>query len=157
MPKLFALDADSFKIAIAIFENKKLAGTLLISADKKLESDKRGFELFEKFSNLLDRMKPDKICIERSVYLQSFPATKILTKVIGYCELAANQRNISCSLIHNTSWKKYLTGKGNCKKPEVKEAVIKKFPGFSEITFDEADACGIGLYYLEVVENNGDA
>lgn len=146
--KLFSIDADSFKIAIAIFEDKKLTGTLLISADKKLDSDKRGFKLFQDFGMILDNMKPDEICIERSVYLQSFPATKTITEVIGYCKLACNQRNIPFSLVHNTSWKKFVAGKGNAKKLDVKEAIIKLYPEMIDENQDSIDACGIGCYFL---------
>ena len=150
---MFSIDADSFKLAIAIFENKKLTGTLLISADKKLDSDKRGFKLFQDFGMILDSMKPDEICVERSVYLQSFPATKTITEVIGYCKLACNQRNIPYSLIHNTSWKKFVTGKGNAKKIDIKEAIIKMgYESFISDNQDRADAIGIGLYYLSLKE-----
>ena len=153
MAKLFALDCDSFKVAIAIFENGKCENTLLISADKKLDADKRGFKLYLDFSSILDNYKPDEICIERSVYLQSFPATASITKVIGYCTLAANQHNIPYTMIHNTSWKKHLTGRGNSKKPEIKEAVIRL--GYSSLIDDKqdlADAIGIGLFYLHQKE-----
>jgi len=147
--KLFSLDCDSFKIAIAIFENEKPTSTLLVTSDKKLDSDKRGFKLFKDFGLLLDNMKPDHVVIERSLYLQSFPATKTLTEVIGFCKLACNQRGIPYDLVHNTSWKKFVTGKGNAKKPEIKEAIVKL--GYGDLIEDNqdlADACGIGHYFL---------
>jgi len=148
--RLFALDADSFKIAIAIFEEGKCEETLIVSADKKLDADKRGFRLYKDFSDVLDSYKPDEICIERSVYLQSFPATRAISEIIGFVKLAANQRNIPYALIHNTSWKKYLTGNGRSKKPEIKEAIIKL--GYGDLIKDNqdlADACGIGLFRLD--------
>ena len=154
MSKLFALDCDSFKIAIAIFENGKLEETVVISADKKLDSSKRGFELFTKFNNFLEKAYPDIVVTERSLYNQNFVSSRIITEIIAYCKLACQQKGIQFNQVYVSSWKKGATGKGNASKAEVKEAVLKEFPQFSEITYDESDACGIGMHYLKIIDDN---
>lgn len=149
--KIFGLDCDSFKIAISMFDEDKLIGTSIIFSDKKLNSDKRAFELFNNFGLFLKSMKPDKVVIERSVYNQSFPATRTISEVIGYVKLVCDQNNIPYELVHNTSWKKVMVGKGNATKQEILDMVIKKYPEYqrTKITQDEADAILIAEYFIQ--------
>ena len=148
--KVFSVDADSFKVAIAVFENDKFAGeTLLISGGKKYNADTRARNIYYSFCKFLDESKPDMVVIERSVYTQNFISSRTISEVIGFCKLACGQRNIPFNSVHNTSWKKYIC-KGNASKSEIKEVILKKFPELSDREQDEIDAVGIGLYYLSL-------
>ena len=147
--KLMSIDADSFKVAIAIFENGNLVSNVLIFGGKKLDADTRARNIYYDFCKFLDESKPDEVVIERSVYTQNFISSRTITEVIGFCKLACGQRNIPFDLVHNTSWKKFIC-KGNATKSEIKEAILKKFPELEDRDQDSIDAIGIGLYYLSL-------
>ena len=148
LTRLFALDCDSFKIAIAIFENRKLVGNVLIFGGKEFDADTRARNIYQDFCKFLDESKPDEVVIERSVYTQNFVSSRTISEVIGFCKLACGQRGILFSLVHNTSWKKYIC-KGNASKSEIRKVILKKFPELSNSDQDSIDSVGIGLYYLK--------
>ncbi len=149
MRKLISIDADSFKLAIAVFYDSNLQDTYIIQSDKKQKSDDRAFVLFAGFSKFLEDERPDMVCIEKAVYNGSFPATTTITEMVGFCKLACHQFNIPYELIHITHWKKLTAGKGNAKKSEIMEFASKKWSKIIDnVTQDQADAACIGLAYL---------
>jgi Holliday junction resolvasome RuvABC endonuclease subunit len=146
--KLIAMDADSFKLAIAIFIDEKLESTLILDSDKKINADLRGVTLFKKFESFIVREKPDLMVTERSLYSQNFISSRTITEIIGFCKLICNKHKIPYYLVHVPSWKKYVTGKGNSTKPQIKESILKIYPQLEEATQDECDSVGIGLFYI---------
>jgi Holliday junction resolvasome RuvABC endonuclease subunit len=150
--KLISLDCDSFKIAAAIFVNKKLTKTFIIPSDKKLNSDERGTILYESFCKVLDKEKPDAMVTEKSLYSNNFISSRTITEIIAFCKLACNQRRILYNMVYVPSWKKYITGKGNSPKPVIKECILKIYPELTELTQDELDSIGIGLFYLNNID-----
>lgn len=145
-----AIDADSFKLAIAIFEDKKFVNNVLIFGGKKSDADTRARNIYNYFCEFLDEYKPDEVVIERSVYLQSFPATRSISEIIGLCKLACGQRNIPYNLVHNTAWKKRILGNGRVTKDEILRFVKDKYNPNYNITQDEADSILIGEYFLSL-------
>jgi Holliday junction resolvasome RuvABC endonuclease subunit len=131
-------------------------GTIIIHGGKKFDTDTRARNIYGDFCKFLDESKPDEICIERSIYLQSFPATRSISEVIGLCKLAAGQRNIPFTMIHASSWKKGTVGKGNASKKEILDFVREKYKIEYEITQDEADSILIGEYFLKSKKNTVD-
>mgnify|MGYP001594445499 CR=1 FL=1 len=150
--RLFGVDADSFKIAVAIFDNSKLVGTMVLFANKKEKPDDRAFCMFVEFSKLLDNMKPDMMVTEQSLYNQNFKSSRIIAEVIGFCKLACEQRKIPFVLVYVPSWKKFITGKGNATKEEIFKTMLERHPGHKNVTQDEADAISIGDYFLHSIE-----
>jgi Holliday junction resolvasome RuvABC endonuclease subunit len=152
MRKLIALDCDSFKIAYSIFVNNKLTKTGIIDSNRKLVADLRSVELYEGFCTFLDKEKPNMMVTEKSLYSNNFVSSRTITEVIAYCKLACTQRKIFFDMVYVPSWKKFVTGKGNAKKEEIKESIIKIYPKLTDATQDEIDSCSIALYYLDKIK-----
>jgi Holliday junction resolvasome RuvABC endonuclease subunit len=146
--KIIALDCDSFKIAVAVFIDEKLDKTLIFDSDKKIIADLRGVTLFNKFESFIKKEKPDLMITEKSLYSQNFVSSRTITEIIGFCKLICNKHKIPYYMVYVPSWKKYVTGKGNATKAIIKECVLKIYPQLEEYTQDEADAVGIGLFYI---------
>jgi hypothetical protein len=65
--------------------------------------------------------------------------------------LAAYRTGADIDAIPIGTWKKALCGNGNAKKPEVRVALLRRFPGLDSGTNqDQLDALGIGLAFAEL-------
>lgn len=149
--RTLSLDCDSFKIAAAVFDDLKLVEVITVTADKKLDSDKRAQQMYADFSKLLDSLKPDQMVTEKSLYSNNFISSRTITEVISYCKLACGQRSIPYFMVYVPSWKKYITGSGKSTKEEIRKYVLKIYPQLIDDTQDICDAAGIGAFFLEAV------
>lgn len=150
--KLFALDCDSFKLAVSVFNNTKLIKTFIVDSDRKLDSDKRGTILYNKFCIILDKEKPNILVTEKSLYSNNFVSSRTITEIIGFVKLACNQRDIPYYMVYVPSWKKYITGNGKSTKDEIRASIIKIYPELTDSIQDLCDSTSIGLYYLNNID-----
>lgn len=142
-----SLDVDSFKISIAVFDEGKLQSTVVISGGKSKAADERALVIHKDFRSFLKSFKPESVAIEDSILGKNFDSSKKVTAVISGCKLACQLERIPFMMIHHTHWKEHLTGKGNASKEEIRKTINKSFKWTADLTQDECDAIGVGLYY----------
>lgn len=97
----------------------------------------------------LDDWKPDHIVFEAPILPQttSFKTVRKLQGMAAVLEMVCDLRKLDYSEVGASTVKKYLTGSGGGKKPDMMRWA--KHIGVNPKTFDEADAFGVWLYSIQ--------
>ena len=93
------------------------------------------------------------VYIEDAIYIQNFKTSQAIAESIGNVKLLCKLNKIPFKMVPITSWKKEVVGKGNAKKEDVKDYVVKTFEISSDCKQDIYDAYCIGLYGVRFQEN----
>lgn len=141
------LDCSSKAVhGIVIDENENII-SFTKSEGKGLTFDIRFSEIFANFSE--DLSKIDIIsgaAVEAAIYIQNPRTTLAIAYVVGGVRVVLQEHSIPHTLVDNRSWKKDVVGKGNVKKPDIKNFAVEKWGDvFKEQDF--ADAACIALWY----------
>lgn len=101
------------------------------------------------------RIKPDVVVLE-SFFTQSFKGTTVIPEVRGIIKLAVyQQKNVRLIEVAPGTVKKVVTGSGNSKKEDVREAVNKIYensPILRNLSNDAIDAIAIGITGIKKLE-----
>ena len=101
------------------------------------------------------RIKPDVVVLE-SFFTQSFKGTTIIPEVRGIIKLAVyQQKTVQLIEVAPGTVKKVVTGSGNAKKEDVREAINKIYnnsPMLKGISNDAIDAIAIGITGIRKME-----
>ena len=142
---IYALDLSLNSTGICLFTNDgRFVKSLTIDTHSKKETKLKLSMIGIEFLNLIKQYPPSIIVIEQGFSLFN-ASTQALFKVhglINYLFAQYEQVYYPASTV-----KKVITGKGNAKKEEVRDAIIKNY----SITFnnlDESDAFGTGMTYF---------
>ena len=142
---IYALDLSLNSTGICLFTNDgRFVKSLTIDSHSKKETKLKLSMIGIEFLNLIKQYPPSIIVIEQGFSLFN-ASTQALFKVhglINYLFAQYEQVYYPASTV-----KKVITGKGNAKKEEVRDAIIKNY----SITFnnlDESDAFGTGMTYF---------
>lgn len=149
--KILAIDQSSKKVGIAFFNN----GMLEHSDHAEIEPAE---DFYMKFYNMLmfmwnqcDTWKPDIVFTEdpQSLSRVNPKICRLLTITLSAMIYACWNRGIQLEILSPSQIKKVMTGKGNAKKDQVREAVNKKF-NLQVESEDEADAIAIGFTWFSI-------
>lgn len=119
-------------------------------------ADQRGLKrlqlIAQVFGHFLDEHKPELAVIEGYGYGGPSPHTLVTLVEIGtVLRLCLHERRILCYVCPPSVLKKFATGKGNAKKPEVQAEVVKRW-GFECPSDDVVDAYVLARLGLELVD-----
>lgn len=112
--------------------------------------------MFRRFLvELLNELEPQDICIETPVHFRAGPNSGQQSGILLYglaweVHRAAELRNIPRHEVYPGTIKKFATGNGHAKKPEVIEAIINK--GYAVEDDNQADAVAMLLYKMSLGE-----
>ena len=85
------------------------------------------------------------VAIEDSIQARNGVTTKTLARIVGGLHACCVLNNIETSLIHLSSWKKEVIGRGNATKPDILQFSIEKW-GNNFPEQDYADASCVALW-----------
>ena len=97
--------------------------------------------------DMIREHQPNAIVIEQGFYKNGKPTTMLLWGMIWEAHRAAELRNIPRQEYSPRTLKKFITGSGNAKKPEVVEAIKNR--GHNVKNDHEADAISLLLMHEE--------
>ena len=89
--------------------------------------------------------------VEAAIFIQNPKSTMEIASVVGGVRLACATNNIECLSVDNRHWKKYILGKGNSNKKDIKAFAVDKW-GELFIEQDWADAECIALWRKRRIE-----
>lgn len=104
--------------------------------------------MYEEIKNIVDTLKPDYVVMENTQFQQNFQTYAQLSQLQGVLFTLLFEKNIDFCLVQPTKWKAYCGVKGK-KRAEQKAntiQIIKEKYNLSQLTEDEADAIGMGLW-----------
>lgn len=149
---LIALDESTVSTGFSVFKNNELIDYGVIQSKSKNVIERIDMIITE-INKLIDKYAPNEIVAENVMITMSAPTAKALLGLELLIELNAFQKNIPCSLIRPSSWRKIL-GLSNSpklkradKKKETMEYIKNKY-GIEEKIDDICDAIAIGTAYL---------
>ena len=146
MSKLLALDQSSSHTGYCLMVDGKIQEVGCINVRASLDLFERTVEMSKDIRELLNKFKPDYLCLEEIYGLPGrYTALKALAIVRGALILVWYEYKHEAPIIMNCSSARCKIGiKGNAKKPEVMAAVNAKFNLKIE-NEHEADAVVLGV------------
>lgn len=157
MSVIIALDESTVSTGYAVFRDNNLVeyGAITQKSKNVLE---RVDNIIKEINNLIDKYQPNDMVIENIQITMSAPTAKALMGLQFIIEILSYQRNIKCTSIRTTHWRKVL-GLSNSskvkkedKKKEAMEYVKNKYDineGINDIT----DAICIGECFIKENKN----
>jgi Holliday junction resolvasome RuvABC endonuclease subunit len=143
---LLALDQSSTATGYCVMRNGKISEVGCINVRASLDLFERTVEMSKDIRELLNKFKPDYLCLEEIYGLPGrYTALKALAIVRGALILVWYEYKHEAPIVINCSSARCKIGiKGNAKKPEVMAAVNAKFNLKIE-NEHEADAVVLGV------------
>lgn len=157
MKVVIALDESTVSTGYAIFKDNKLIdyGAITQKSKNVLE---RVNNIINEIEKLIDKYNPNDMVIENIQITMSAPTAKALMGLQFMIEMLSYQKNIKCTSIRTTHWRKVL-GLSNSskvkkedKKREAMEYVKNKY-NINEGINDITDAICIGECFIKENEN----
>lgn len=130
---------------------------LLNSNIKKNNPIERMKTMGKLISNKIDEINPDFVIVEGVQFQNNYRTYSQLSQMQGVIFNILFERNIPLSLIEPTAWKAYSKIKGK-KRIEQKANTIQMVKNkFNiDVTEDEADAIGIGIWATNNIDKKGE-
>jgi Holliday junction resolvasome RuvABC endonuclease subunit len=146
--KILNLDQSTKVTGYSIFVDNQLSdyGTLNSNPNEKnpIERMKEQYDLIKQ---LIEKTNPNYICIEQVQFQNNFNTFQQLSQLQGVIFAKLFEREIPFTIIEPSAWKSFCSIRGR-KRVEQKantiQMVKEKFN--LEVSEDEADAIGIGLW-----------
>ena len=142
--KLIAIDLSTTSTGVAIFMNGEYYKSRTIIPDKKLCVINRIYHIYRELKKVIDY--PDMVVVEKALSLQNGDTTIKLAKLHGVLLSICMEQMVKLEEIDNQTWKKHVAGAKADKKQT--QDYIEKVYKIKTKTFDESDACGIGIGFL---------
>ena len=151
-PTYLGLDCSSRAIHGVWLDDQEKILAMLKWRSASLEFDARFIEISLQFAKDLSKIKIiTNAAVEAAIFIQNPKSTMEIASVVGGVRLACATSHIECLSVDNRHWKKYVLGKGNSNKKDIKEFAIDKW-GDLFIEQDWADAACIALWRKRRVE-----
>jgi Holliday junction resolvasome RuvABC endonuclease subunit len=143
---VYALDLSLNSTGVCLFTNDgQFVKALTIDTHSEKETKLKLTIIGNEFLSLMKLYPPDTVIIEQGFSLFN-ASTQALFKVHGLVSyLFAEYEQIYYPA---TTVKKVVAGKGNMKKEEVRDIILKKYPMIQFSTLDESDAFSVGETYF---------
>ena len=145
-PVYLGLDCSSRAIHGVWLDGMEKILAMLKWRSSDLEFDSRFIEISLQFAKDLSKIKViTNAAVESAIFIQNPKSTMEIASVVGGVRLACATNDIKCLSVDNRHWKKYILGKGNSNKKDIKEFAVNKW-GELFIEQDWADAACIALW-----------
>ena len=145
-PTYLGLDCSSRAIHGVWLDDQEKILAMLKWRSSDLEFDVRFIEISLQFTKDLSKIKViTNAAVESAIFIQNPKSTIEIASVVGGVRLACASNNIECLPVDNRHWKKYVLGKGNSNKKDIKEFAVDKW-GELFVEQDWADAACIALW-----------
>jgi Holliday junction resolvasome RuvABC endonuclease subunit len=146
MEYIYALDLSLSSTGVAIFnQDGKIKKLLTIETDSKSETQIRLKKIGSEFLKIKKEYNPKVIVIE-SGFTRFNVSTQMLFRVHGLAQYIFSE--IEQVYYYPMTIRKVVCGKGNVKKEQMRDFIIKKYGNIKFKNFDESDAFGIGLCWF---------
>ena len=140
------LDCSTFAIHGAVVDTSEQLVALHKWSSKSKKFEGRFPEILLGFSKDLSKIEVGEFsAVEAAIFIQNPKTTIAIAHVIGAVWLALLNVGIPSILIDNRRWKKFILGKGNASKIDIKNYAIAKW-GDRFPEQDYADAACIALW-----------
>ena len=142
-----ALDQSSLLTGWAIFDGTKLKESGVFELKKSLDEATRLVKIREWLISLLNKYQPELIALEDLSSNVNFITTRTLGHVQGVIIETCKELGYKYQIVPVTSWRPHCGVKGKVRadlKKSMQNIVKQKFN--MDVTDDEADAIGIGMY-----------
>jgi Holliday junction resolvasome RuvABC endonuclease subunit len=96
----------------------------------------------------IEAVEPELIVYEQPFVMRSGAAAEIALGLATRVQEACALRGIEHQPVNGSTLKKWVTGRGNAKKPDMVAAVIRRFYFVTELDDNEADAIALLEYTL---------
>lgn len=157
MGVIIALDESTVSTGYAVFKNNNLieCGAIVQKSKNVLE---RVDNIMKEINNLISKYQPNDMVIENIQITMSAPTAKALMGLQFMIEMLSYQKNIKCTSIRTTHWRKVLglSNSSKVKKEDKKrEAIeyVKNKYNINEGINDITDAICIGECFIKENEN----
>lgn len=135
----------------------ELVGSGLIQTDKEMEHGGRLTSIFNDFSSLLKRYKPDIVAIERLFFFINAKTAMQVAQATGVLFMAASQSKIPVREYMPRQIKLKVFGDGKASKKDMQMTVFKTFGIMAKKNhkthFDnEADAIAVALCHIKMMD-----
>ena len=122
------LDCSSRAIHGVWLDEQERIVAMLKWRSSDLEFDVRFIEISLQFAKDLSKIKViPSAAVEAAIFIQNPKSTMEIASVVGGVRLACASNNIECLSVDNRHWKKYVLGKGNSNKKDIKEFAVDKW------------------------------
>jgi Holliday junction resolvasome RuvABC endonuclease subunit len=150
---IYAMDLSMSCSGVTIFDEDANC-VLITSVETKTEKEHQlKLKLIaDRLLELRKKYKPDKIIIEQG-FVRFNLSTQAIFKVVGLVQYLFS--DIEQIFYQATLIKKMVGGKGNLKKDELQEIILKQYPELVFKNFDESDSYAVGMTYFEL-DSKGD-
>ena len=142
-PTYLGLDCSSRAIHGVWLDSQERILAMLKWRSASIDFDARFIEISLQFTKDLSKIKV--------IFIQNPKSTIEIASVVGGVRLACGINHIECLSVDNRHWKKYILGKGNSNKKDIKEFAVDKW-GELFIEQDWADAACIALWRKRRIE-----
>jgi crossover junction endodeoxyribonuclease RuvC len=132
---IIGIDQSLTSTGIVCLENDKIKNQFLISSEEK--GVERLIEIKEKVKNILNNQRPNIVVLEGYSFGSRGRATFSLGELGGILKVLITELNYRLYIVPSTTWKKFITDKGNCKKDLVLMKVFKKY----NVEFNDNNLC----------------
>ena len=140
------LDCSTFAVHGVVVDTSENLISLHKWGSKQKKFEERFPEILLGFSQDLSKIKViPSAAVESAIFIQNPKSTMEIASVVGGVRLACASNHIECLSVDNRHWKKYVLGKGNSNKKDIKEFAVDKW-GELFIEQDWADAACIALW-----------
>lgn len=175
--KILAVDPASHSMAFALIEYTESSKVLLCAGKLKFpmpnEMGTKMNAIASAWPVILDALKPDRIVVEQSIYVQNPQTSRILAYLVGGLWSTCSAHGLPVSDVPPMTWKswlgykrimptekkKYIEEMGDKearkfmsseRKTRVKQLIVPMIPEIEDMTdYDIIDAIGIGLWGIE--------
>lgn len=146
MNYILALDLSLSCTGCAIFSQDGILQKLIsIETDSKSETKIRLKKIADEFIKIKKEYNPKIILIEQGFYRFNI-STEQIFRVHGIANyIFWKSKQI---YYHSTTIRKIVVGKGNIKKDEVRDFILKQYPNIIFKNYDESDSMAVGLCYF---------
>ena len=145
-PVYLGLDCSSRAIHGVWLDKTEKILAMLKWRSSDLEFDTRFIEISLQFAKDLSKIKVmTEAAVESAIFIQNPKSTMEIASVVGGVRLACATNAVKCLSVDNRHWKKYILGKGNSNKKDIKEFAVAKW-GELFVEQDWADAACIALW-----------
>jgi len=146
------IDCGMRKLHCVLLDENRQWLKHFIYTSKEKESLDASFLIAHNFQKDMEKLKtPMLALIETPIYLQNAHTSFGIAAVAFKAELVLQQLYVPILRVDNKRWKKWVVGKGNCTKLEIKEFVEKQWGENKETSIqDLCDAACLALYGIKL-------
>ena len=151
--RYLGIDCSSLAVHAGVVDENEELVSLYKWRSKQKTFDLRFPEILLGFSGELSKIDlTDFAAIEAAIFIQNPKSTISIASVVGAIWGFLLAAGVSTTLVENTRWKKYILGKGNASKDDIKQYAVEKW-GDRFPEQDYADAACIALWNKRRFEN----